>query len=79
MTLVVRHGLLLAAVGVIFGVALAYAAARGMQTILAGVSPADATAFGGAVALVLVVTLAGTLVPALRASRVDPLEAIRAE
>jgi ABC-type antimicrobial peptide transport system permease subunit len=50
-----------------------------MQAILAGVSPADSTAFGGAVALVLLVTFAGTLVPALRAMRVDPLEAIRIE
>jgi predicted permease len=79
LVLVVRHGLLLAAAGLILGVALAYAAGRSMQAILAGVSPADATAFGGAVGLVLVVTLAGTLVPALRAMRVDPLEAIRTE
>jgi len=79
LTLVVRHGLLLAAAGLILGVALAYAAGRSMQAILVGVSPADATAFGGAVVLVLAVTVAGTLVPALRAVRVDPLEAIRTE
>ena len=77
--MVIRHGVLLAGAGLTLGVALAYAAGRSMQAILAGVSPADATAFGGAVALVLVVTLVGTLAPALRAARVDPLEAIRVE
>ena len=77
--MVVRHGLSLAGAGLILGVALAYAAGRSMQAILAGVSPADATAFGGAVALVLVVTLVGTLAPAFRATRVDPLKAIRTE
>jgi putative ABC transport system permease protein len=77
--MVVRHGVVLAGLGLIFGLALAYAAGRSMQAILAGVSPADATAVGGAVALVLVATLAGTLAPALRAARVDPLVAIRSE
>jgi putative ABC transport system permease protein len=77
--LVVRHGMLLAAAGLVLGLALAYAAGRSMQAILAGVSPADATTFGAAAALVLVVTLAGTLVPAWRAIRVDPLQATKVE
>ena len=79
LVMVVRQGAVLTAAGVALGVALAYAAGRSMQTILAGVSPADAAAFGGAVALVVTVALVGTLVPALRATRVDPLTAIRVE
>jgi predicted permease len=77
--LVVRHGLGLAVIGTVVGVALAYAAGRSMQSLLFGVSPTDALAYGAAVGLVLAVALAGTLAPALRAMRVDPLTAIRTE
>jgi predicted permease len=79
LTLVLRQGLLMAAAGVVAGVALAYAAGRTLEALLAGVSPRDATTFLVAVAFALVMTLAGSLVPALRAVRVDPLRAIRAE
>jgi putative ABC transport system permease protein len=79
LTLVLRQGLLLAGAGVVAGVALAYAAGRTLEALLAGVSPRDATTFLVAAALALVMTLAGSLVPALRAVRVDPLSAIRAE
>jgi ABC-type lipoprotein release transport system permease subunit len=77
--LVMGHGLLLASAGVLFGVALAYAAGRAMQGLLAGISPADAPAFVTACGLVLLVTIAGTLLPALRAMRIDPLQSIRVE
>jgi putative ABC transport system permease protein len=60
-------------------VALAYAAARAMQALLAGVSPADRATFAAAVALAFLMTLAGCLPPALRAVRIDPLAAIRSE
>ena len=77
--LVVRHGVVLAMVGAALGVALAYGAGRTMEALLAGVSPSDPLAYSAAVGLVLVVTLAGTLVPAVRAMRIDPLTAIRTE
>ncbi len=79
LAMVVRHGLVLAAGGAALGVALAYVAGRTMEALLAGISPADTVAYGAAVALVLIVTLGGTLVPAVRAMRIDPLEAIRTE
>jgi predicted permease len=79
LALVLREGALLAATGVLVGVALAYAAGRGMQALLAGVSPADAPTFLAVGALCLIVTLAGSLAPALRAVRLDPLTAIRTE
>jgi predicted lysophospholipase L1 biosynthesis ABC-type transport system permease subunit len=79
LTLILREGLLMAAAGTVIGVALAYAAGRALEALLAGVSPRDATTFSAAVALAVVMTLAGSLLPALRAVHVDPLTAIRAE
>lgn len=69
----------LAAAGVTLGAALAYAAARWMQSLLAGVEPANATVFASAVGLSLMMTLAGSLVPAWRAVRVDPIAATRTD
>jgi predicted permease len=79
LALILREGLLLAAAGTIVGVALAYTAGRALEALLAGVSPWDAATFSAAVALAVVMTLAGSLLPALRAVHVDPLTAIRAE
>ena len=66
-------------VRIALGVGLGYVAGRTMEALLAGVSPTDPLAYRMAVGLVLAVTLAGTLVPAIRAVRIDPLTAIRAE
>jgi ABC-type antimicrobial peptide transport system permease subunit len=77
--MVIRHGFVLAFAGAAPGVALAYVAGRAMEALLAGVSPTDPLAYSSAVGLVIVVTLAGTLVPAVRAMRIDPLTAIRTE
>jgi ABC-type lipoprotein release transport system permease subunit len=60
-------------------VTLAYAAGRAMQALLAGIHPADAATFLSAVVLAVVMTLAGSLLPALRAVRVNPMTVIRAE
>jgi hypothetical protein len=65
--------------GVLLGGAAAYAAGRGMQALLAGVSPADAPTFAAAIALSLGMTFLGSLAPALRAARVDPAIALRTE
>jgi putative ABC transport system permease protein len=69
----------LAAIGVALGNALAVGAGRAMQALLAGVSPIDPVTFGGAIVLALVMTVAGTLLPTLRAIRVDPISVIRSE
>jgi predicted permease len=79
LALVVRRGAVLALGGVILGVVLAYAAGRMLQAVLAGVGPADAATFLAATLVSLVMTLAGTLAPALRAIRVDPVVAMRVE
>ncbi len=77
--LVVRQGVVLALCGVIPGIALAYAAGRTMQSILFGVEPGDAVTFAAAAALCVVMTLAGSLLPVLRAVRVAPATVFRGE
>jgi predicted permease len=69
----------LAGIGVAAGLGAAFALSQSVQALLAGVSPADAATFTTAAALAFLVALAGSLVPALRAVRVDPLTAIRTE
>jgi predicted permease len=78
-TMVLRQGALLALAGLLPGLALAYIAARLIQSLLAGVQPADALTFSMAAALCLVTALLGTLFPALRAVRADPTAVMRVE
>ena len=77
--LVVRQGVVLALCGVIPGVALAYAAGRWMQSLLFGVEPGDATTFAAAAGLCVLMTLAGSLMPVLRAVKVAPASVFRGE
>ncbi|HEY3381812.1 MAG TPA: ABC transporter permease [Vicinamibacterales bacterium] len=77
--MVMGQGVALAAAGVIPGLAIAYAAGRAMGSLLAGVEPGDAPTFAAAAALCVVMTLAGSLLPTLRALRVDPVAAFRSE
>ena len=79
LSMIVREGAMLAAVGICGGAALAFAAGLQIRALLAGVPPADAPAFAAAILLALLMTVAGSLVPALRAMRVDPAVAIRVE
>jgi putative ABC transport system permease protein len=67
------------AAGVVIGAALAYAAGRSMQAVLFGVPPANLAVFAAAVALAALMALAGSLWPAWRAVRVDPIEVTRSE
>ena len=77
--LVLGQGLLLAGAGVALGLLLAAAAGRALEALLFGVSPADKLIFATAVGVSLAMTLAGSLLPALRALRVDPLTAMRTD
>ncbi len=77
--MVLVQGAWLAVAGLVPGLALAYIAARFMQSLLAGVRPADVVTFSAAAALCLITTLLGTLFPALRAVRADPTVIMRAE
>ena len=69
----------LAAAGLVVGLGLGYAAARWFDSLLAGVEPSDPATYGAAIALTVLVTLSGSLIPALRALRVDPCTALRAD
>jgi predicted permease len=76
---VLREALQMAGLGLLMGLALAYATGRGLQALLAGVGPGDAPTFLVAVGLCALMTLAGSLLPALRAVRVDPVAVMRTE
>jgi hypothetical protein len=77
--MVLREGLLLALGGLVPGIVLAYAAGRSMEALLAGIEPGDPATFFVAVAICCATALLGCLRPALRASRVDPAAALRAD
>jgi len=77
--MVLADGARLAAIGALLGLGLAYAAGRTMEALLAGVTPGDPMTFAAAFGLASLTTLLGCLVPALRAVRVDPTVALRAE
>jgi predicted permease len=79
LAMIVRHAVALAGSGVALGLVVAFAAGRAMQALLAGVSPSDATTVTMAVGLSMLMTVAGSVVPAVRAVRTDPLTAIRLE
>ena len=77
--LVFRQSALLAGLGIVAGLLGGLAATRLLAGLLFGIAPADALTFAAtAVLLALVATLA-SLLPALRATRIDPIEALRAE
>ncbi|MDX2153617.1 MAG: ABC transporter permease [Bryobacteraceae bacterium] len=77
--LVVRESVVLTAAGVVLGAGLGIAAARWLEGLLFGVPAWDAATWAGAVAVCVGTTMVGALVPAGRASRVDPMTAMRRE
>jgi putative ABC transport system permease protein len=79
MRMIMRQAVILAAAGVIPGLLIAYAAGRSMQSLLAGVQPNDAVTFIAAGSLCVIMTLIGSLLPTMRAVRVDPATAFRAD
>jgi putative ABC transport system permease protein len=64
---------------VIAGVALAYGAGRSLEALLAGVTPWDLPTFAAGITVSLAMTMVGSLLPALRAVRVDPLVVMKGE
>ena len=76
---VLRRALVLMAIGVAIGTAGALALTRVMAGLLYEVRPTDAATFAGAAVLLAVLAVAASLIPAWRATRVDPLIALRAE
>ncbi|MBZ5610730.1 MAG: ABC transporter permease, partial [Acidobacteriia bacterium] len=77
--LVIGNGLALAGIGVAIGLAASFVATRFMTSLLFGVRPFDPLVFAAVPALLIAVGALASFVPARRASRVDPLEALRIE
>jgi predicted permease len=77
--LVAGESVILAVIGAAFGMGFAYAAGRYFESILAGVRPADPVTFAVAAVFTGVIAVSGSLVPTLRAIRVDPCTALRAD
>ncbi|MGJ5817362.1 ABC transporter permease [Paludibaculum fermentans] len=77
--LVVREGLLLSCAGVALGLLAAAAGTRVLASMLYGVAAMDVMTYAGSALLMVVITLAASYVPAWRASRVDPMTALRSE
>jgi ABC-type antimicrobial peptide transport system permease subunit len=76
---VLRQGLLHSAIGLAIGLAGGYAASQTLSSLLFGVTPGDLTTFAVAASLLLLTAVAACLVPSIRATRVDPVIALRAE
>jgi predicted permease len=77
--MILRHGLLLAAIGVAIGVGAAFGLTRYLKTILFGVTVNDPTTFILMPAILAFVAVLACLIPARRAARVDPIIALRCE
>jgi predicted permease len=77
--LVMRNGLQLVGIGLVVGLAAAAGTARLIRTLLFDVRPLDPVIYAGVAALFTIVAALACLLPSLRASRIDPLRALRAD
>jgi ABC-type antimicrobial peptide transport system permease subunit len=75
--LVIRNAALQIAIGLSLGVLLGLVLARGVSNMFFGVNPSDALTFVAVCTVLALISVAATLLPAIRASRVQPLEALR--
>ncbi len=79
LVLIVRRGVLLAAAGIVIGIPVVLATGRVIAAFLFGVSPHDRLVLIGVPLLLLAVALAASYLPARRATKIDPLAALRSE
>ncbi|MGH9842989.1 MAG: ADOP family duplicated permease [Blastocatellia bacterium] len=79
LTLILAQGLRLTLIGVVLGLLTALALTRWMESLLFGVRPTDALTFGGIALLLTLVALLACWIPARRATKVDPMIALRFE
>jgi ABC-type antimicrobial peptide transport system permease subunit len=79
LALVIKTGLKLAVMGVVIGIAIAFALTRLMTTMLFGITPNDIFTFAFVSVFLILVAALACYVPARRATKVDPLVALRYE
>ena len=79
MRLILNQGLLIAGAGLVVGLGAAYLAARYFQNFLFGIGAGDALTYGAITLILASVTLLACFLPARRATKVDPLVALRTE
>ena len=77
--LVVRSGLKLAFMGILLGLPIAFGLTRLMASMLHGISPSDPLTFGGIALIAILIALAASYIPARKATKVDPMIALRYE
>lgn len=77
--LILRQGIVLAAIGAVLGLAAAVGLTRVMSSLLHGVAPTDITTFALASAVLVAMALLASYVPSRRAAKVDPMVALRYE
>lgn len=75
--LVLREGLVMAAAGIVAGAIAARALTGTIVSLLYGIQPTDTVSYVGGAALLMILTMVASYVPARRASRIDPLAALR--
>ena len=77
--MVIAHGMRLAAVGIAVGIAASFGLTRLLASVLYGVKPLDPVVFALAPAILALIALLAVWIPARRATRIDPVIALRAE
>jgi ABC-type lipoprotein release transport system permease subunit len=77
--LVMKEGLRLAFIGLVVGLGLSFAITRLMRRLLFEVSPTDPMLYSGVALFICGMAALACFVPALRATRIDPMQALRAE
>ena len=77
--MVVAQGAKMVLIGVVIGVAVAFASTRVLESLLFEVAAVDAVTFVGMSGMMIAVGLLASYLPALRASSVDPIESMRGE
>jgi predicted permease len=79
LAMIIREGLVTATIGIVAGLGAAALATRLMSDLLVGITARDPLTFSGGAVLLLLIAAAASYLPARRATRVDPMVALRAE
>ncbi|MGC1687043.1 MAG: ABC transporter permease [Candidatus Acidiferrales bacterium] len=78
-SMILRQGIAAVVAGIAIGIIAALALTRLMASLLYGVTPTDALTFGSVALILIAVAISACVMPAMRATRVDPIEALRHE